>query len=246
MSKTSTPKIIESRLPASHPTPQTLCYPIMAQRLGWYRPEQLILKITLAGSEPKIWRRVEVHSGLTLDDLHFVIQNIFEWENSHLYQFWVPPGGKLTRTAMRDAVRYHGMPPDPIFDDDEMKDGRADEALIGRIFNEDHPLMVYEYDFGDSWHHLVKLEKRTPGGDQDHIPVCLAGENPAPLDDMGGIPGYYMWLDALRDPSHEMHDEAIDWFGEDFLSEGFDLAKVNKRLSAAFKPAPKKRRKKPK
>ncbi len=79
---------------------------------------------------------------------------------------------------------------------------------------------------------------------QDHIPVCLAGENPAPLDDMGGIPGYYMWLDALRDPSHEMHDDAIDWFGKDFLSEGFDLAKVNKRLSAEFKLAPKKRRKK--
>ncbi len=60
--------------------------------LGWYVPKQLVLKIILAGSEPKIWRRIEVHSGLTLHDLHFVIQNVFDWENSHLYHFLVPPG----------------------------------------------------------------------------------------------------------------------------------------------------------
>ena len=30
----------------------------------------------------------------------------------------------------------------------------------------------------------------TPGGTQDDLPRCLAGENAAPLDDMGGIYGY--------------------------------------------------------
>jgi hypothetical protein len=37
--------------------------PRMAKRSGWYLPEQMILKITLLGSEPKIWRRVEVPAG---------------------------------------------------------------------------------------------------------------------------------------------------------------------------------------
>ncbi len=50
----------------------------MAKSLGGYTPEQLILKITLAGSEPAIWRRVEIHSGLTLHDLHFVLQSVFD------------------------------------------------------------------------------------------------------------------------------------------------------------------------
>jgi hypothetical protein len=215
----------------------------MAKRLGRYLAEQIILKITLAGSDPKIWRRVEVHSGLTLHDLHYVIQCVFEWTDSHLYQFLVPPGGKLTRTAMRDATRYHALPPDPFFSDLGRSDNPADEALVGRVFTPDCKQIVYEYDFGDSWEHLVKLEKRSPGGDQDHVPQCLAGENAAPRDDMGGIPGYSMWLEALKDPAHEMHDEAVQWLGQDFDPARFDLEAANRRLAHAFKPAPKRPRK---
>lgn len=211
----------------------------MARSLGWYRPEQLFLKVTLAGSKPAIWRRVDVHSGLTLHDLHDVIQCVFMWDDSHLYHFLVPPGGKLTQKAMREARRYHTLPPDPVFDDDEEEDGRADEAMIGRVFTPECRQIVYEYDFGDAWDHIVKLEKRSPGGDQDHVPVCLAGENAAPSDDMGGIYGYYQLLDALRNKDDEMHDEAVGSLGAKFDETRFDLALANKRLKAAFKPAPK-------
>ena len=211
----------------------------MAKQLGWYHPEQLIFKITLEGSDPKIWRRVEVHSGLTLDDLHIVIQIIFDWENSHLYQFHVPPGGKLTRTAMRDALRYTVHPADLSFDTGDEPDLRADEALIGQIFIPQRKQIIYEYDFGDSWYHIIKLEKRSPGGDQDHVPQCLAGENAAPLDDMGGMHGYYQWLDALRYEGYEMHAEAVEWLGKDFDPARFDLTDANRRLASAFKPAPK-------
>jgi hypothetical protein len=215
----------------------------MAKSLGSYLAEQLILKITLGGSDPKIWRRVEVHSGLTLHDLHFVIQNVFDWTDSHLYHFLVPPGGKLTRAAFRDAVRYHVLPHDDFFPGERDNADRADEALIGQIFTPECNQIVYEYDFGDSWEHLIKLEKRTPGGDQDHVPECLAGENAAPFDDMGGIGGYYEWIEALRDPTNEMHEEAVEWLDEDFDPTHFDLERANRRLAAAFKPAPKPPRK---
>ena len=85
---------------------------------------------------------------------------------------------------MRDSVRYHVLPDDPVFDDLQEKAGRADEALVGRVFTEACRQIVYEYDFGDSWEHVVKLEKRTAGGDQSHVPQCLAGENAAPRDDI--------------------------------------------------------------
>lgn len=215
----------------------------MAKRLGWYLPEQLIVKITLAGSEPKIWRRVEMHSGLTLHDLHHVIQCVFMWDDSHLYHFLAPPGGKLTRSAMRDATRYHVLPPDPVFGEDYKNDVPADESLVGQVINRNQKQILYEYDFGDSWEHLVRVEKRTPGGDPDHVPVCLAGENAAPSEDMGGIGGYYQWLDALRDETDEMHPEAVGWLGEDFDPARFDLSIANRRLAAAFKPSPKKARK---
>ncbi len=217
----------------------------MARSLGYYLPEQLVLKLTLADSDPPIWRRVEVHSGLSLDDLHYVIQSVFMWDNAHLYQFLVPPGGKLTQKAMREARRYHVMPPDPFFEEGE-ECGRADQEMIGHIFRPECKQIVYEYDFGDSWETIVKLEKRTRGGDPEHVPLCLAGENAAPFDDMGGISGYYQWLDSLRDKDDEMHEEAVELLGKDFHETHFDLNLANKRLEAVFRPSPKKKRKKPK
>jgi hypothetical protein len=159
----------------------------------------------------------------------------------------VTPGGKLTWAARREAKRNLVLPPDPVFDDEEGRDYPADETMIGRAFTPECKQIVYEYDFGDSWEHLVRLEKRSPGGDPAHVPQCLAGENAAPLDDMGGMYGYYDWLDALRDPAHEMHEEAVDWLGEGFDPARFDLDEPNRRLAEAFKPVtrrPRKRRKK--
>jgi len=211
----------------------------MGKQLGWYLPELMIFKITIIGSDPKIWRRVQVDSGLTLHELHYVIQKVFDWDNSHLYQFIVTPGGKLTRKALREARRYHVLPRDPIFEVFSNDDLPSNEAMIGRIFTPECKQIVYEYDFGDGWTHLVKLEKRSPDGDPDHVPRCLAGENAAPRDDMGGICGYYDRIEAFHNPAHEMHAEAIAWLGEDFSETRFELDEANRRLAAAFKPVPK-------
>jgi hypothetical protein len=217
----------------------------MAKSLGWYLPEQLELKITLSDSKPAIWRRVEVHSGLTLHELHFVIQNVFEWEGSHLYHFLVTADGKFTFKAMRDAQRYHMLPPDAFFEEDN-SDLRANEAMLGRMFTAQRKQILYEYDFGDSWQHVVKLMKRTPGGDPAAPPKCLDGANAAPLDDMGGIGGYYQYLEAWSDPDDEMHEQAVEWLGKDFDPGRFDLEEVNWRLAKCFAPAKKRPAKKKK
>ena len=49
----------------------------------------LQLLITLARSEPQIWRRVIVPERMTFADLHRVIQISMGWSNSHLHQFEV-------------------------------------------------------------------------------------------------------------------------------------------------------------
>jgi len=214
----------------------------MAKSLGRYIPELLVLKITLQDSDPKIWRRVAVDSGLTLYELHYVIQTVFPWNDSHLYQFHVPPGGKLTRQAMIAAKRYHTHPPDPFFDDWDNAEN-ADEVMIGRIFTDDCKQIIYEYDFGDSWHHLVKLEKRTPNPTPNQPPVCLNGQNAAPPDDCGGIYGYYRWLAALQDSSDENHDDALEWFPEDFDPTAFDPDAATKELAILFQSPPKRPRK---
>lgn len=45
------------------------------------------LKITLNGSKPSVWRRIQVPSTSTLGQLHAAIQLAFGWTNSHLHEF---------------------------------------------------------------------------------------------------------------------------------------------------------------
>ena len=45
-------------------------------------------KITLLGSKPPIWRRIQVKD-CTLDKLHELIQTVMGWTNSHLHHFKV-------------------------------------------------------------------------------------------------------------------------------------------------------------
>ena len=62
------------------------------------------LKVTLLGVRPTVWRRLEVPAGLSLLELHRVIQAAFGWTDSHLHQF-------LHRGALYGAPdREFGMP----------------------------------------------------------------------------------------------------------------------------------------
>jgi hypothetical protein len=47
------------------------------------------LKITLHGSKPPIWRRLQVPSSTSLAKLHDMLQIAMGWTNSHLHQFIV-------------------------------------------------------------------------------------------------------------------------------------------------------------
>jgi hypothetical protein len=89
---------------------------------------------------------------------------------------------------------------------------------------------LYEYDFGDSWEHLIVVEKILPPDADFQHPVCLAGANACPPDDCGGIPGYYNLVEALADPKHPEHEELKEWIGGDWDPLRFDLEKTNRSL----------------
>lgn len=60
--------------------------------------------------------------------------------------------------------------------------------------------------------------------------ICVAGERNCPPEDRGGAHGFAEMLDILRNPSHPRNDEALEWIGDDFDPEYFDLEKGNQRL----------------
>jgi Plasmid pRiA4b ORF-3-like protein len=62
-------------------------------------------------------------------------------------------------------------------------------------------------------------------------PLCLAGHNACPPEDVGGGSGYLEFPDAINDPSHEEHQQMLEWCGGSFDPNAFDLDTVNQRLS---------------
>lgn len=170
------------------------------------------IKITLKHSRPPIWRRLQVPADTTLGKLHDILQAAMGWTDSHLHAFHV---GDIS----------YGVS-DPEFPD-EMKSER--DARLDRIAAEGDTI-IYEYDFGDGWEHELWIEKVRPAEKGKRYPACLTGSRACPPEDCGGVFGYARLLEVLADPKHEEHEEMLEWIGEDFAPEAFDLDEVNQGL----------------
>ena len=58
-------------------------------------------------------------------------------------------------------------------------------------------------------------------------PMCIAGANACPPEDVGGTYGYMEFLQAMRDPTHEEHEAMWRWWGGPFDPNGFDVNAAN-------------------
>jgi hypothetical protein len=88
----------------------------------------------------------------------------------------------------------------------------------------------YTYDFGDSWEHEILVEKELPPSPDTRYPLCVTGKRACPPEDCGGPWGYAELLEILADPSNPEYEERMEWAGEDFDPNAFDLAEVNFQL----------------
>lgn len=174
-----------------------------------------ILHIDLSGVRPPIWRRIAVPSHFTLGQLHDVLQVVMGWTESHLHQFEI--GG----------MWYS----DPTFELDEELEVEDESSLtVAEALPRRGSRAVYEYDFGDGWKHLLRVEKVGPAEAGMEAPRCLEGARACPPEDCGGPFGYAELLEAIGDPRHEQHEELLEWLGGGFDAEAFDLASVNREL----------------
>jgi len=173
------------------------------------------LKVQLREVRPPVWRRLLVSSAMDLAELHEVVQTAMGWTDSHLHEFEA------------EGARY-GVP-DPEWDLDDVADEFG--VRLSRIAGEGSRLR-YTYDFGDGWEHDLIVEKvlnRQPGM---RYPCCVAGRRACPPEDVGGPWGYRDFLLALSDPSHDEHEQWLEWVGGEFDSSAFDMTAVNKALEA--------------
>ncbi len=98
------------------------------------------------------------------------------------------------------------------------------------VLQEPKDKIIYEYDFGDSWEHELLLEKVLAPDPAIRYPICVTGKRACPPEDCGGIWGYAELLEALASPNHPEHASMLEWAGDDFDPEAFDLEAVNSML----------------
>jgi hypothetical protein len=174
------------------------------------------LKITLKNTKPPIWRRVQVPHDISLATLHDIIQDTMGWEDCHMHQFKI---GKI----------YFGLSyPDDFDGITTTKD--EERATLGEVIVKPKTKFVYEYDFGDSWEHEVVLEKMLAPEPGVKYPRCIDGKRACPPEDCGGAWGYAGFVEAIQNPKHPEHEDMMEWIGDSFDPEAFDLEKVNRAL----------------
>ena len=173
------------------------------------------LEIWLVDIEPRIWRRFVVPANIKLPRLHDVIQNVMGWTNSHLHAF------------MTEGKRYTDPYPDFDIGEDTLDETKA---RLTDLVLRPKDRFVYEYDFGDGWNHVVEVVSIGPPEKGLKYPLCLAGERACPPEDCGGPWNYDDFLEAIRDPDHDEHEEMLEWVGSSFDAESFDVQEVNRLL----------------
>ncbi|MDR1287210.1 MAG: plasmid pRiA4b ORF-3 family protein [Treponema sp.] len=183
-----------------------------------------VLRASIEGTTPSIWRELSVPADCTLGDLHGILQIAFGWENGHMHSFTV------------NSARYGMMMEDMGFDDgDDVAD--EDDVCLDDLNLRAKQKFSYLYDFGDSWEHEIRVSKIIPPEDEKRDltrPRCLGGQRAGPPEDSGGVWGYESMLEILKDPNHKEYEEIHEWAG-DFDPEYFSLEKTNARLAQAFK-----------
>lgn len=193
-----------------------------------------VFKIKLDGSaKPPIWRKVKVKENISFDDFHIIIQMLFGWEETHLYHF--SPKGWRSRPYIKQDIGEYFFDEEPFssvktFPHGEVYD--ASKISLNNYFDKLKQKIVYIYDFGDDWRHIVELVEITD--EKLSYSICLEGKGCNLMEDCGGIGGFYNMVEALNDPNHPEYSDYVEWLGWD---EGekwdlnyFDIESVNKEL----------------
>lgn len=98
-----------------------------------------------------LWRKISLSHKHTLTDLHNAIQEAFEFDNDHLYAFYIDGNQRTGKVVYcKDAEQHGNTAEDTSIADLELYKGQQ---------------MLYLFDFGDQWEfnvELIEFDKQAP------------------------------------------------------------------------------------
>ncbi|MHC1611576.1 MAG: plasmid pRiA4b ORF-3 family protein [Candidatus Methanospirareceae archaeon] len=121
-----------------------------------------VFKVSLAKD---IWRRIEISADHTLLDLHRAIQKAYNFDDDHLYSFFMD--GRAW-SYERFASPYEEEGP------------WVDDVRIGELGLFIGQNILYLFDYGDQWHFRVELEEIRREGRKPREPKIIEKKGKAP------------------------------------------------------------------
>jgi len=187
-------------------------------------PQYLEFEVSLLGIKPRIWRRFQLKSSASFQDLHEAIQDAGGWFDGHLFEFQEP--GRERRSLAGTEVPEE----DRLFEDEDLAPP-ARKAKVGSWFKKKGDKCVYLYDFGDGWELSVVVKGMVEDAAKFKRRL-LGGERAFPPEDCGGPFGYELCVavmsgEKIADWDEEELAERKEWLG-DWRPEDFDLATARK------------------
>src|SRR3546814_9487801 len=118
--------------------------------------------------------------------LHDVIQGAMGWLDYHLWEF--------------EAEERHYGVLDPDWDDDRLL--AAKNAKLSTLLDRGVRQLLYTYDMGDNWEHIIAIEEVETGQSETQYPRYVAGERRAPPEDCGRSEEHTSELPSLMRTSY--------------------------------------------
>lgn len=170
-------------------------------------------RIELAGILPAIWRQVQLSGRATLDELHTVIQTVFDHAEELGYHFAI------------DGVAFH----DP--DGAPYARSGADAVTLESLGLHSGSRFTHEAEHhGEPWRHIVTVEQIAPRRIGQRLPVCIGAGRAAPPDDCASVEEYGRLLEAAARPRDHFATDHLQWLPENFDPEFADVVSLNASL----------------
>ena len=152
------------------------------------------VRVDLHRSTPPIWRRLELRSHLSLEDVHTVLQAAFDWAGYHLWRF-AAGGAPFDEDAQQFMCEFdveEGEDPDGI---------PAGEVRFGELLQSEGDTLEYLYDYGDGWDLGIMVESVREAEEDDAPARATGGSRAAPPEDSGGRQDEEDLRALLEDPA---------------------------------------------
>ncbi len=172
-------------------------------------PVTFRIRAELDGSEPAIWRLLDIRSDVMLPVLHQALQAAMGWWDYHLHRFSIGGG------PFDDGSEWF-LSPEDLAEAEEDEGTETTLIRLDETVQQAGDVLHYAYDYGDSWEMTLRLEQVLPIAPDSPAAACIAGGRAAPPEDCGGLRLAEQLAEVLDDPS------------------AFDIESVNQRLQQPY------------